>query len=293
MIVIVLCAIALLSLAAHLGTTDADGSRYNLQWNGTSHFFGMLEERGVPEVVEPEALDRMRGGLLLIVAPGRMEDPRAVSAYRRYLERGGRIFVAGETRDADAFLHALGSGVRIVEGTLCSLDTAFSSACTPVAYLKAGAVVSGNVTTLHLNHPAALEGGEALMETSLFSWVDADGDMRVGSGERMARRPVLVRETLYNGTLFVLGDESIFVNGMLQATEGGENPRFVSGLLAEEGLAVDLYASRAGKTDGVMWWLLQVRRAYMLRAAIVTVALMLLALVWYRMELRNGRGGSV
>lgn len=285
-----ICAIALLSLAAHLGTTNADGSRYNLQWNGTSQFFGMLEERGVPELLDPEALDRMQGGTLLVIAPGSMEDPRAISSYRGYLERGGTIFFAGETRDADAFLRALGSGVRIVEGTLCSLDTAFSSACTPVAYLNEGAVVFGNISTLHLNHPAALEGGEPLMETSLFSWVDADGDMRVGSGELMARRPVLVRETLYNGTLFVLGDESVFVNGMLQATEGEENSRFIAGLISEEGLAVDLYSSRTGKADGVLWWLLQVRRAYMLRTAIITVALALLALEWYRMERRNERG---
>ncbi|WP_332448483.1 DUF4350 domain-containing protein [Methanoculleus sp.] len=190
---------------AHTTTTTEEFSRYNVGWNGTS---------ALAESEDP-------GATLLILAPDRPFTPGEVGALRAFLDDGGRVLVADEEGGANPLLADLGSTIRVRPGNLSSLDRGHTDPGLFRCYAVGNETLFAGIETVLANRPAAIEGGEGLLETSVLTWDDADGDGRVSGDETFSRHVVCARE----GNLIVLGDPSLFVNAML-----AENPVFIENL---------------------------------------------------------------
>ncbi|MEN6513273.1 DUF4350 domain-containing protein [Methanoculleus sp.] len=194
---------------AHVTTTPEEYSRYNTGWNGTSGFAG-------EEVRDLRDLDP--GMALLILAPDQPFTLEEVGHLRAFLDDGGRVIIADEEGAANGLLTELGSTMRVRPGNLASLERGHADPGLFLARVVGNDTLFSGVETIRVNRPAAVEGGEPLLETSILTWEDADGDGRITGSETFEAAVVCAKE----GNLTVLGDPSLFINAML-----AENPQFI------------------------------------------------------------------
>jgi hypothetical protein len=221
-----------LTLAAgvHLFTTYDDYSRYNIQWNGTSSFFSVLEDRGAHEVERPADLGGYNDAVLLIIAPQGSPGADEIAAYRAFLARNNTIVLCDDFGSGNEFLTAVGSGISILPGNLTSVDRDYAVGAAVKGYRAENHTLVENVSTVLFNRPAALKGGTPLLQTSLLSWVDRNANGRIDGDETVGRYPVCAVERVGGGEVIVVGDPGIFLNAM--SGFSGENRQFIDALLS-------------------------------------------------------------
>jgi hypothetical protein len=140
------------------------------------------------------------------------------------------MVIAREGGETTTLLGILGSNIRVQEGTLLSVDSGYPTPASVIGYRATDDPLLGNTSTLVLNYPSTLTGGTTLMQSSVLSWIDLNGDQRVNANETLQSYPVLVREDHGRGTLYVLGNPGIFLNAMM-SLDRGDNAVFIQNLL--------------------------------------------------------------
>lgn len=275
-----LVAIFALLLLLHLSGSGEEFSRYNQNWNGTSRFFEMVEGRGAVGMHEAKALDAHRNAILIVPLPEAPNEEEIVH-YRAFLERGNTMVVLGKGNETNGFLSGLGSRIRVsTSGVLLSLDSRYPTPASVIGFRKKEDPLLVNVSSIVLNHPAALEGGEALYVTSVLSWIDTNGDMRVNADEGMRSYPVAVREGIGGGTLLVVGDPSLLLNGMIEArvNEGFWEAIFSKG----EHVLVDQAHSGCEEGGGPLLLLRQGASTTVIKTTLVSVFILLAVFFFWR-----------
>jgi hypothetical protein len=259
-------AILLLLLAgaaayAHATTTTEEFSRYNVGWNGTSGF-------AAGEVHDLRNLEP--GTTLLILAPDRPFTAGEVGYLRTFLDSGGLLLIADAEVAANPLLADLGSAIRVRQGNLSSLDRDHANPGLFTVRVVENATLFAGVETVRVNRPATVTGGDPLLETSILTWDDADGDGRPGRTETFGTAVVCASE----GNLIVLGDPSLFINAML-----AENPGFINNL---QPVLIDAGHSRTGTTNPVINTLAWVRETPAATAVLAALAILPVAYLFGR-----------
>lgn len=218
--------------SVHLFTTYDDYSRYNIQWNGTSSFFSQLEDHGAHEVESPADLGGYTDAVLLIVAPQGSPGEERIAAYRSFLSRNNTIVLCDDFGSGNDLLTAIGSDIVILPGNLTSVDRDYVDGAAVKGYPaeEENTTLLDNLSAVLFNRPAALKGGTTLLQTSLLSWVDGNGNDRIDGDEAVGRYPVCVGESIDNGEVIVIGDPGIFLNAMSGITD--DNRQFIENLLS-------------------------------------------------------------
>jgi len=253
LVVLLILLIGAAAAYAHATTTTEEFSRYNVGWNGSANL-------AAGEVHDLRDLDP--GATLLILAPDRPFTAEEVGYLRAFLDAGGRVLVADEEGNANQLLADLGSTIRIRPGNLSSLKRDHTDPGLFVAHVAGNSTLVAGVETVRVNRPAAVEGGEPLLETSVLTWDDLDGDGRPGGSETFGTAVVGASE----GNLTVLGDPSLFVNAML-----AENPKFIENIRP---VLIDAAHSRTGTVNPLINTLAWVRETPAAAAAIAGLAVL-------------------
>jgi hypothetical protein len=278
LVAVILVVIAAIALAAHFSTTDLEYSRYNWEWTGTSGFFSLLEEQGARDITAYAALSGSNDTLLLIIAPDAPYTPDEVSALRSFLDGGNTVFIADETGESNELLAGLGSTISVIYGNLSSADREYADPRSVMVYPKGEDPITANVSALVLNRPAVVSGGDILLTTSLFSWVDANGNGRIDGGEDLSSFAVLAREAVGNGTLYVFSDPSIVANGMLNARLTADNRLFIDQLLTiREHVLVDQSHSLTAGADAVLSLANRVKNTMVIKISLLILSITTLA----------------
>jgi hypothetical protein len=286
--------IAALALTAHLSTTDLEYSRYNQEWTGTSGFFTMLEERGARDLASYSALSDESDALLLIIAPGSTFSAEETAALRAFLGQGSTIFIADETGEANPLLADLGSTIRVVPANISSVEMEYSDPRTIIVSPRESDPLLANVTTLTLNQASAVSGGTVLLSTTLFSWDDRNGNGKIDEDEPLSSFAVFTRESIGTGTLYVLSDPSIFINGMQTIRPGsGDNGVFIGNLLSNRGtVLVEQSHSRTAGADRILSLALLVKNSMIIKIAALIVSIELVLTAYFGRWTEGGRWKS-
>jgi hypothetical protein len=278
-----LVVIAALALIAHLSTTDLEYSRYNWEWTGTSGFFALLEQHDARDITSYTALEGRNDTLFLIISPDAAFTPAEMTSLSSFLDNRNTVFIADETGAANDLLGSLGSSISIIPGNLSSVDVEYSDPRSVMAYPKGEDPVIANISTVVLNRPAAVSGGDILLSTTIFSWIDVNGDGRIDAGEQLSSYGVLSREPIGNGTLYVLSDPSIVANGMLQARLSGENSLFIDHILTLRPIVfIDQSHSRTAGADEVLILANFVKSSMIFKISLLILTIIIVALGFYR-----------
>lgn len=219
----VILVVGLVAALSHLSGTTVDYSRYNPEWNGTSLFFRAMEDRGAAMVANINDLKDTGNGLFLVMAPEGELPVDEVSTLRLFMSGGNTLVLVSDRDDDNALLAGLGSSIRIREANVTSADRYYDHPASVLAFPSGDDPLGMGIPRIVTNSPSYLEGGEPVFETSILTWVDADGNSRMSRGEVLRRYTVIAVEEHGNGSLYVISDPSIFINGMLAPGPGDGN----------------------------------------------------------------------
>ena len=282
-ITIALLLVSSLVLIFHLSATGREFSRYNVGWNGTSDFFSSLDRHTTRDIQTPSDLAGYRTTTLIVISPDREITADDAAAYRDFVARGNTLLLADDFGSGDAFLRSLGSSIEIQPGNLSSVDRAYADAYMVVVYpVGKGGLVPQN-SSLVLDQAATLTGGDPLLATTFFSWVDTKPDRKLSAGEVLGRYEVMAQETIGNGTLYVLSDPSIFINGMHDQDGSAGNAIFLHAIAhAPAPLLVDTYASRTARGEGLGEIIHSVRSNDEYKFVIAVLLMAAILVAWHR-----------
>lgn len=274
--VVLLLLLAAIALFLHFSTTDDELSRYNPQWNGTSAVFEALEGRGSVEVRDPAELNGRHNATLLLIAPARTPTVEEGTAYRGFVAAGNTLVLADDFGPGNALLKAIGASARLDQGDLSSYTREFEISEAPLGFsLKDRPLVAG-ISKVVFNHPVAVSGGIPLINTTVFSWIDINGDGRADRSEPLNRYSVATEERVGAGRVVVIGDASLFINAMQELSDS-DNDLFVGRLVADATL-VDQVLSRTAAAEGPISTFLWIRETPSL--VVVVTALSLGVIAW-------------
>lgn len=272
----IILVIAASALLLHLSSTDAEFSRYNLQWNGTSDFFDALESRGSVMIRDPAVLGSRQNETLLMIAPRRAPTEAEGTEYERFVNTGNTLVLVDDFGSGNEILEAIGSSVRLDHGKLSSHSREFEVSYAPIGYPVAGRWLVADLSKVVFNHPVAVSGGYPLINTTHLSWIDDDGDGRVNRLEPMKQFTVATVEDIGPGRVVVIGDASLFINAM-QGLPDCDNELLLERLVAETTL-VDQQLSRTAVAAGPISIFLWVRETPSL--VVLVTALSLGVVAW-------------
>jgi hypothetical protein len=276
-----------LALSIHLSATTMEYSRYNQEWNGTSRLFQALEDRGARDYTAHSPLPA-EGALLLIMVPAGDYGPGEAGELRAFLGRGNTVVLVDDAGSGNSLLSGLDSGIRIRTGNLTSADRVYADPSSVTAFPEGDDPLNAGVQRLALNRPAWVEGGIPVFSTSILSWEDSNGDGKYSSGEEMGHFTVAAREAHGNGTLYVIADPSIFINGMQSPGATAGNALLVERILSAGPLVLaEQGHSRTASAGGVIRVIHFIQDSIPIKMALLTILVMGLALIfWQRSQSR-------
>lgn len=247
--------IAAVALFLHISSTDADFSRYNSQWNGTSEVFDALDGHDTIMVRDLAALRGRHNATLLMIAPVRAPTAEEGAAYRDFVAAGNTLVLADDFGAGNEVLKAVGASTTLDPGKLSSLTRGFEIATAPIGYPLKGQRLVGDLSKIVFNHPVAVSGGDPLINTTSLSWIDTDGDGRIDRAEPLGRFAVATEEGVGAGHVLVIGDASLFINAM-QGLPDCDNGLLIERLVASATLTdqrLSQTATAAGPISTFLW----------------------------------------
>ena len=159
-----------------------------------------------------------------MVAPGRAPTADEAAAYRAFVRSGGTLVLADDFGAGNALLAAVGSGMRLDQRNLSSLERAFELPGRRSGF-PSGATPRREHHIRRLRPPRGRHGRRPFLVTSRLSWMDENGERparpervpRAGSRSPRARTSAL-------GKVVAVGDASLFINAMQDLRIGDNAP---------------------------------------------------------------------
>ena len=276
----VLC-LAMSVLLVYLTTNADEFSRYNSGWNGTSRFFDSLDRHRVTEIEKPSELSGYTNSSLLVISPYRHFSSPESAVYRDYVLRGNTLILADDFGTGNELLSGMGSSVSIIPGNVSGVDRLYDSPYTIVAFPAGSATLPITQEKLVLDKGAAVSGGEAEVQTGLMSWIDTTGSSGPQPGTSLSRYSVVVHETLGRGSLYVVGDPSLFINSMLETEPGYTDAQFIHKLsTTREKILIDAYSTRADRLTGSRAVVHTIQTEAFYKLVIIAIVLIAVVIAW-------------
>lgn len=236
--------ITIAALLCQFSGTDAEYSRFNTNWNGTSEFFASAD---APDVYDYHALSDKRPSTLLVIAPS---ENFGSDELGQYIRSGNTIIIADQSGNANAFLASVGSDIRVYPQKIRSSDWEYKDSGLFRGYLNENAPLYWEDSPyIFVNRPAHLTGGTSFIETSHLSWIDLNDNDIADSDEPLQVYSIASYNAIENGYIIVISDPSIFINSM-QNIQYKENTAVLNAL-KEQNLLIDQTASDTAKGGGI------------------------------------------
>ena len=220
-------------MIAPVVSTSTDFSIYNSGWNGTSMLAKttyqtgkfaptfQLRTSGTDVTIEHVGLGQMAldhaTSALVIIGPTTPFSASEGAVVGNFIRNGGVLLLADDFGTGNSLLENMGAGSRF-SGDLI-LDLSYEKqpefvVCFDIRHDD----VTKNVSYLLLNHASSLvlntSSTQALAYSSLASWLDTNADLYQQWGEPRGPFPILAKEQMGLGTVVLLSDPSVLINGM-------------------------------------------------------------------------------
>jgi len=180
----------------------------NTLWNGLSQ---LIEDRGARLIESTEEVPLEARGKALLTIPRTAYTGRDLSAYRDFVEGGGRLIVLDDTGGGNSLLEYLGLPARFAGSALLDPIFCYRNPALPRAIDFSPDIAAGGVRSIVLNHPTILTGAEVknvIAWSSNRSYLDTAPEFR-------GPFPVAARYPLGQGSIVLISDSSFIINSMI------------------------------------------------------------------------------
>ena len=237
-----------ISMTAPVVSSSADFSIFNSGWNGTSDLalttykagkFApsfTVKSSGSDLTVEQMGLDKIslapRTDALIIIGPTKTFTTIEGRVVGDFVRAGGELLLADDFGTANSLLTGMNATSRFSRDLV--MDLAYEKQPEfSVCFDFKQDPLTHNVTTVLLNYPSSLvisgNSSAVLARSSVASWRDTNGDRLQEWGEPRGPFPLLAREQLGSGTIVLLSDPSVLINGM---SKNLDNEAFTTNLMS-------------------------------------------------------------
>ncbi|OGS55300.1 MAG: hypothetical protein A3K60_03550 [Euryarchaeota archaeon RBG_19FT_COMBO_56_21] len=223
----------LVSMFAPAVSSSEDFAIYNTGWNGTSGLavstfelgkfspsFELANTGTSMEVVQMglEELDlEPVDSALAIIGPSVVFTAAEGELVGEFVRNGGILLLADDFGTGNTLLEGMGAKSRL-SGKL-AMDLAFNKKPEfSVCFDLRSDQLTKNISALLLNYPSSIDIDAATTKpiayTSVASWLDLNNDMLQEFGEPRGPFVLMARESLGAGSIVLLSDPSLLINGM-------------------------------------------------------------------------------
>lgn len=205
-------------LAIPIVKTSAEFSMFNTRWDGCSKFARLLSERGeiVPVIYPYNSVNLSKlEGVLIVVGPDVEFSQLEAEEVKKFLEKGGTLFIADDFGTANGLLKKLGLKAKFSTKPL--IDLFYSKRIEfPVVVRIEDPELAIDVKNVTLNVPSAIVGIEGEIFSSKVSLV----------GESMGSYPIMAEVRYGKGRIIMISDPSLLINDMFE-----RNKKFIENLV--------------------------------------------------------------
>lgn len=217
-------------------TSNASFGSYNPGWDGSQSLRLLADSHADTTIGRDTAAYEDADApntTAILLSPDRQFGATDIARVDRFLDRGGTLVVAGDFgTETNQVLSELGVGSRI-DGRLVRDERFY--------YRNPALPVAGNVSGPLANHTESLTlnygtvvnasaNATVLIQTSGFAYLDENGNAQLDDTETLRAHPVVVKESVGDGTVLVVSDPSVFINAML---DRDGNRAFATHLVAQ------------------------------------------------------------
>lgn len=237
------------SMTAPAISTTEDFSMFNSGWNGTSGLAVMtyrtgkfvptfqVESTGADIAITQIALTSIdldpRTGVLIIIGPSKEFTDAEGALVANFVGDGGRLVLADDFGTGNSLLSKMGATSRFSGDLVMDLAFEKQPEFSVVFDIRPDPLMA-NITTLLFNHPSSISVNASTTTTmaysSIASWRDSNGNRLRDPGEPGGPFPLIARERFGQGTIILLSDPSVLINGMRAYMD---NDAFATNLVAE------------------------------------------------------------
>jgi len=228
-------AVALLGLGmiAPVVSTSTDFSIYNSGWNGTSKLARItyqagkfaptfqLRTNGADVTIEHVGLGQLdldpAKSSLVIIGPTTLFSASEGTVVGNFVKSGGMLLLADDFGTGNSLLEKMGASSRLSGDLILDLSYEKQPEFVVCFDIRIDDTTE-NVRYLLLNYASSIALGtssaQALAYSSPASWLDTNGDLYQQWGEPRGPFPILAKEHMGLGTIVLLSDPSVLINGM-------------------------------------------------------------------------------
>jgi len=270
----------------HLTTTTMDFSRYNPYWNGTSIFFEKAKSYHVKEISSIGNIEGLKNSSLLIISPLQDFSDNDATSIRKFLQNGNSLFLIDDFGTGNNLLKLLNSHIKISSFALAGVDRDYKDPASLIAYSLNKSRITNGIDKISFDRPSYVNGGEALIDTSLLSWpepANSSVNTRVGP---IGRYNLFAKESYGNGEIFVLADPSIFINSMQNTISGSPGITLITNILTYRDTTLILMSnSRLSQANEFIPVIEQIKQVDIYKSIlIILISIICLLFVRYKFE---------
>jgi len=213
-VILTIALVLILTVAVWLSPSNGDFRADNPFWNGTKDISSSYP--ALP-LVSLSDLPPSPPGSTLILIPYLDFTPAELEQLHTFVTQGGTLVLADDYGFGNQILEYLGLKARFSGQVLLDPLSNYKNKWFPRIYRIISSSVTINTESLVLNHATCLtdvETGDALALSSVFSFLDLNGNESWDEGEPTGPLPVISRHSLGSGQLILVSDPSIFINSM-------------------------------------------------------------------------------
>lgn len=202
-------------------TSTASFGAYNSQWDGTSEFRTLIEERPDSRIVfdtTPYETANATGAVAIILAPTEPYSANESQRIRDFVAQGGTVVIADDFGPhSNPLLSAIGTDARFSRLQLRDEREYYRGPSLPLAPNVTATTYTQNVSQLTLNGATAVEPGNAtpIVTSSELAYLDRNATGSLSAGDELGAYPVVAVEPIEEGQIITISDPSIFINSML------------------------------------------------------------------------------
>ncbi len=212
--IITLSVIIILVATVQLSPAGDDVRQDNRSWNGISD---AASAAGATPLASLAALPPVPLGTALVLVPYTPLSRPRLEELRDYLTEGGTLVLADDFGHGNQLLSILGLTARFSGSML--LDPVFHHESQKLPWIPriATTPLMMNIESLVFNHATSLANvtsRETLASSSSLSFLDLNGNESLDDGEPMGPLPVISRHDFGDGSVILISDPSVLINGM-------------------------------------------------------------------------------
>ncbi|GAH71647.1 unnamed protein product, partial [marine sediment metagenome] len=214
LVILTIALVIILAVVVWFLPTNEDFRADNPFWNGTKDISSSYPASPLASLSD---LPPLPSGSTLILIPYLDFTPAELEQLHTFVTQGGTLVLADDYGFGNQILEYLGLKARFSGQVLLDPMSNYKNKWFPrISHIRPSSLTT-NTESLILNHATCLtdvETGDALALSSVFSFLDLNGNEEWDEDEPTGPLPVISHHSLGSGQLILVSDPSIFINSM-------------------------------------------------------------------------------